>query len=645
MIIINNIYTIIIKMVLELSDLEFMLARIYLEGMKAPRNIPNYNPPEGWDMSEKMDGYRSRSDNRSNKLISRQNKVFNAPEWFINSLKLNQNENVIPFDGELFAGRENFEKMGAVRKKIPICKEWYEIKFHVYDCLHPSVKDKTFNERYKALKKYVLQLTQNWKEFVIHNPKFKGVSCPVVLCKHHTVKDKEHMNNFYKSILKKGGEGIMLKDPLSFYEGNRSHFLLKVKPVNDSECIIIDYKGGTNKYKGMLGAFICKPLINHGNYMTINNDTNLEFAMSGMDDSIRQSYKQTHPIGTIITYEYSGLTSTGKPRFARYIRIRDDVIIKNEVIPSKENIYKIINIFGKICKYKEANGEKQKCIAYKRALKTLHKLNDDSELNEKLQGIGESFKLKINEIIKTGTCSDYESIKNIKDPKLELIKIHKVGPKKAKELYERGFTSIQKLRDCNNLSEHLTEEQIKGLNYYEDLQQQIPRKEMIRHDNVLNKFFQKLDITDKSLTIAGSYRRGKSESGDIDVLVSSNDKNIFPLFIDKLKKMNYLIEDLATGEKKYYGICKLGKGIARRIDIMYTKPEEYPFAILYFTGSGGFNTTMREHALSMGYSMNEYGLKYLNKDNENQLEGQSFTSEKDIFDFLELDYVEPHNRL
>ena len=35
----------------------------------------------------------------------------------------------------------------------------------------------------------------------------------------------------------------------------------------------------------------------------------------------------------------------------------------------------------------------------------------------------------------------------------------------------------------------------------------------------------------------------------------------------------------------------------RRIDIMYTKPEEYPFAILYFTGSGDFNVKMREYAL------------------------------------------------
>ena len=57
-----------------------------------------------------------------------------------------------------------------------------------------------------------------------------------------------------------------------------SNYLLKYKPNFDAEAIIMDYKDGTKKYEGMLGAFICKPLINHGNYMTIDNDENHEFA-------------------------------------------------------------------------------------------------------------------------------------------------------------------------------------------------------------------------------------------------------------------------------------------------------------------------------------------------------------------------------
>ena len=80
----------------------------------------------------------------------------------------------------------------------------------------------------------------------------------------------------------------------------------------------------------------------------------------------------------------------------------------------------------------------------------------------------------------------------------------------------------------------------------------------------------------------------------------------------------------------------------RRIDIMYTKPEEYPFAILYFTGSGDFNVKMREYALEKGFTINEYSMKYTEtKEKVNQI----FYSEKDIFDFLKFEYQEPQNRI
>ena len=166
---------------------------------------------------------------------------------------------------------------------------------------------------------------------------------------------------------------------------------------------------------------------------------------------------------------------------------------------------------------------------------------------------------------------------------------------------------------------------------------------MKKHETFLKRMLNKVNIQNKDLTIAGSYRRNKKESGDIDVLLCSSDKNIYNLFISSLKEFGYLIDDLALGTKKYNGVCKLGnKGTPRRIDIMYTKPEEYPFAILYFTGSGNFNTNMRDIILKKGMSINEYNLK----DNitKNKII-HPFITEKDIFDFLELDYVEPHQRL
>ena len=74
---------------------------------------------------------------------------------------------------------------------------------------------------------------------------------------------------------------------------------------------------------------------------------------------------------------------------------------------------------------------------------------------------------------------------------------------------------------------------------------------------------------------------------------------------------------------------------------MITKPEEYPFAILYFTGSKDFNTLMRQHALDKGYSMNEYSLKHVS---DKSVVDHVFKVEKDIFDYLEYSYVEPWQR-
>ena len=140
------------------------------------------------------------------------------------------------------------------------------------------------------------------------------------------------------------------------------------------------------------------------------------------------------------------------------------------------------------------------------------------------------------------------------------------------------------------------------------------------------------------MTIAGSYRRRAKDSGDIDVLLKGDSK-LYKKFIEVLEKKGYLYETLAKGSKKYNGMCKLADCLTfRRIDIMLTKPEEYPFAILYFTGSKDFNTLMRQHALDRGLSMNEYSLKY---DDSKELVDHNFIQEKDIFEYLEYPYVEP----
>jgi DNA polymerase (family 10) len=104
----------------------------------------------------------------------------------------------------------------------------------------------------------------------------------------------------------------------------------------------------------------------------------------------------------------------------------------------------------------------------------------------------------------------------------------------------------------------------------------------------------------------------------------------------------YLVCTLAHGPKKYMGMGRLGtEGQGRRIDIMYTKPEEYPFAIFYFTGSMEFNQRIRGEILDRGMTINEYSLK--DSDTKNKV-SHTFRTEQDIFDYLGYAYVEPRDR-
>jgi DNA polymerase/3'-5' exonuclease PolX len=116
--------------------------------------------------------------------------------------------------------------------------------------------------------------------------------------------------------------------------------------------------------------------------------------------------------------------------------------------------------------------------------------------------------------------------------------------------------------------------------------------------------------------LVGSYRRGASSSGDIDVLIrvpphqtAKDTKSMFYYFVQRLVDKGYIKAILALGEHKCMAICSLDKdATARRLDLLITPDEEYPFALLYFTGSDRFNVAVRQRALERGYTLNEHRL-------------------------------------
>ena len=285
--------------------------------------------------------------------------------------------------------------------------------------------------------------------------------------------------------------------------------------------------------------------------------------------------------------------------------------------------------------------DRWRVVAYNKAIRALKDYDGKftkSDDVKHLHGIGVKILAKIDEIIDTGKLKAANKIRVDKViSAIDVIgKVATIGPVKAKELVEKhNIKTIDELRKNQHL---LNEKQKIGLKYYEDLQLRIPRQEIDKHNIFLQKVVKELDpkIT---LSIVGSYRRKVKTSGDIDILLRHTDnKNIFKLVVDKLINIGYLKDTLSYGNKKYGGIGRLDNNKNRRIDILFTTKKEYPFALLYFTGSGVFNTVIRKKAGDLGYKLNEYGMK----------KGDEYITgvkdEKDIFKILKIKYLDPENR-
>ena len=297
-----------------------------------------------------------------------------------------------------------------------------------------------------------------------------------------------------------------------------------------------------------------------------------------------------------------------------------------------------IDLLEKLSDIMLKKGEPFRARAYQKAQETIMAYPDDITDPKQLQGlpgIGTTIMKKMNEYVETGTLNVLEREKN--NPVNILADIYGVGPKKAKELVEKGITTIAQLRERQD--ELLNETQKIGLKYYEDILKRIPRKEIDEYKALF------LNIV-PSMEIVGSYRRGAQESGDIDVIITSSDPKIFGQFLDKLIRDGIIIHVLSRGPTKCLVVAKLHPdSVARRIDFLYTTPEEYPFAVLYFTGSKIFNTVMRNRAQQLGYTMNEHGIYSMIEKKKGPKVDKVFADERSIFAFLGLRYKEPEERI
>lgn len=263
-----------------------------------------------------------------------------------------------------------------------------------------------------------------------------------------------------------------------------------------------------------------------------------------------------------------------------------------------------------------------------------------------LEGVGPKIYAKIQEIVSTGRLRAADAMRSAAAVDLVnlFLGIHGVGPVKARELMEAGFTSIAELRAA--APSVLNATQRLGLKYYEAGLQRIPRAEMTAHEARLETYVPTALLG----VLVGSYRRGAATSGDIDMLLCPREgvseavaKRQFALFTQTLESSGYAVDVLARGEKKWMGYIVLEGGVARRLDLLLTPVAEFPFALLYFTGSDRFNVAFRAHCAARGYTLNEHRIAAVQHGIASV--PPSFRSEEDIFTFVGLRYVPPTERV
>lgn len=294
---------------------------------------------------------------------------------------------------------------------------------------------------------------------------------------------------------------------------------------------------------------------------------------------------------------------------------------------------RIIDHLTDICQVYRINGEKYKVRALEKAIASIREtdliITSGSDAR-KLKGVGDSIAAKIDEIIST---KDLKFLMNDKLKEEQEVcalfeTVWGIGPSKAKALYLSGYRTLDDLR---NNSHELTHAQSIGLETYDDIAQRIPRSEVDEFKLALDDL-----LKDVTFQICGSYRRGATDCGDIDLLITAD--NITDLLPEILRRLDpFLTHTLSKGPTKFMGIMKIDR-VYRRIDIRVIEKHSWALALLYFTGSKETNIKMRNRAIEKGWKLSEYDL--MDQDGKYIV----VNTERDIFNLLNLDYIEPNFR-
>jgi len=275
-------------------------------------------------------------------------------------------------------------------------------------------------------------------------------------------------------------------------------------------------------------------------------------------------------------------------------------------------------------------------------------LIDDPKQVLAIPGIGKSMLRNLEELFKDGTLTVHaDLLKKYHPSMLQLLKIQGLGPKTIALIWSAykisdvdGVEKLAregKIRELPRMGEKHEAKLLKAIEDYRRIGGRFLIDAAQAEADKLAEYLEKYPGIDR-ITPAGSLRRGRETVGDLDILVtgtaccSEEDRQKAIAYVAKYPP---LMDVIASGDNKISFHLRSGM----QVDVRLLPPESFGAAMQYFTGSKAHNVALRQRALKMGYTLNEYSLATL--DDEKPVAGKT---EEEIYAKLKLDYIPPEMR-
>jgi len=265
-----------------------------------------------------------------------------------------------------------------------------------------------------------------------------------------------------------------------------------------------------------------------------------------------------------------------------------------------------------------------------------------------IPGIGKGMLTNLQELFNTGKLAvQAELLAKYHPSMLQLLKIQGLGPKTIALIWSAYKVSdvdgVEKLaregkiRELPRMGEKHEAKLLKAIEDYRRIGGRFLIDAAEIECEKLTAYIEKFKGIDK-ITPAGSLRRGRDTVGDLDILVTGPScctEAGRQEAIDYVAKYPPIMDIIARGDNKISFHLRGGM----QVDVRLLPPDSFGAAMQYFTGSKAHNVTLRQRALKMGYTLNEYSLATL--EGEKPVAGKT---EEEIYAKLKLDYIPPEMR-